>query len=1350
MADQQIQSQIRTPAGGMNQDDSIITPSKDSAGRNAFEVMDYRYALNARIGSSREDNFGDLEDIRDTVQVTSYFRRVQLYGSSSFFDNIDAFNTWSGNASSWFYFGGAARMTTPGGPFDSGVLYQPVWINVVPNQKSLIACNLNASLISSGTLYVTFMDSDGNVTSEEELYSGVLSGNMNIKKYVTPPPDITGIGFRLTGTTSSPVAFDISYFTANAYKLTSNPSGSEKVIGKYEDREFLRLYYFVWREDGQHTIRYYDKTTNYIVELLKWSGLNFKSNYFVKAAKLDNWMAFTDRNNSPRLIDTDTISDLYFTLGDSDFREFHISFHKWAPTRPITPRIYYDNVTNNYEKLKGKIYQFSYRYIYKGYLKSRWSPASVAVNTESFGSGTYSSGPSDMITAIELYMPGMLLDQPGADVSYNYFDHSDVKFKEAVISIEIAYRENQFDLWRKYKTIDIDNYSDIQRFEGKSNSTPVSTDDFSQLFDTVPFLAGTVEAIDNRFMFADCIDEYEPASTPALTNVGTVQWPTSRPIGTWWNATFGSTFTSLSSPDAVELAKRNSLTDFTWKSRGLYKVGIIYHDHRGWTSGVYTYDAWGYEIPASTKVTEGQYALTFKFSDSWKPPEWAVAYQIVRTQCLNIDAFIFGLVNGFTPLVDDVSTILDKTTLPENIKDRIRQHFENTRLINGDEIIAEAERVTLDEVNRDAKKKRFGNTVLKVNRLIGDFSSSASIRHSNRNIEKLLRRNPIAVKLIPEIRKTKEINVVENSSRLYIDINNWYQSSKKTAGTDVDNPMNNLYYNYREGDRVRFVGSDVANPTPEQKKIYDVKILEFTAKGIIIEKPSEVKWRPKADVVGTVPDDMIIEVYTPLIPEDEDFIYYETGEWYPVLFPGTIKRDWSKKDWTYTNNAAVTATTNGDFIVYSKHPFTHGDSHFLTKNQYRDYDSSGLILHAVVASSMVPLKDETYSYWDRANGRPNAAYENLPVARFKPTQVRFGGKIVEESFVNNLNRFQDDDQFIYPSEYGRIRDLVNTANAQVESVGSIMLAIGERETWSIYINRQTLEDLSGRSQVAEADQVLGSFNTLLGGYGTLNPESVCREKGRVYFWCELEGAWIRYGRDGLTEISTYKMRNWFREIGLLITDAYQSSDIPKAICEFDTYNEELVTFIDHSSLPEEFRGYSKYKGCVFSEDDVRWKQVHSYEPEMFGKVGALLISFKNGGLYLHEKGTGYNTFYGVKQDVQWEPVFNDNPQYKKSWQAIANLSTHKWSVERILSEFRGDKQKQQSRININQFSEKEDMYFAAIPNNLNTPNVSNPIIEGDKMRSKAIQVLMQLDQTVVTKSLLHYVYAETIDSPKNP
>jgi hypothetical protein len=1559
----------RTPFGGMNQDDSIITPAKDAAGKNMFEVGDYRYALNARIGSSRNDNFGDLENIRDTVEVTDYYAYniQQLFQNSEFDGDLDGWLQLDQSPSylEWGYHDGSARLTLtpdisagaapvyytrsikqslsgPGGLAQSVHLAYPAglqagdllyvfsallhngattgsitlmqggWVqssngyfnntpafagnvngyyktatgsesgtielqgfsNVAyniyaqmyvfrssagPVQVETVSINtsgfgdptilwngitvggLHRTLLAfaAGTLGITppptgytekaddnqlrlfakdDVSSDGSVTTSggdpagwltahyailasaptataftsEVIYqtaiipiaqqtvniqfnlvlgipitSGIinlvyLGGNTIISEEALDsgsldsitfnqdrllPINCDGIGIRVGGTFDVVGYVDVQFFrvsTLSTSAPSTRPLGNEIVIGRYEDYEFQRLYYCVWNDLNNHCVRYWDAVTNSVVEVLQWSGLNWLSTSFVKMAKLDNWMALTDRRNAPRLIDVDTISQLRSELAN-DFREFHISFHKWAPTNPPVTRAYYDGAINNYEKLKNKVFHFSYRYIYHGNLKSRWSPYSKGTTVLRMSSTFY---PNQTITAIEVDIPGCIYNDPNDTVTaYNYFDHNDVKFRSAVKSIELAFRDGELELWKLWKRVDVDVlFNRLQYFNGDGLLTPLAQDDFSQLFDTVPFLAGTVEAIDNRFVFADCLDEKPPVENLQIDEIASKQG--SDNVGDWSNPRTNG-FPGIVAGARERLQRFNALSFLTFKDRAVYKVGIQFLYPTGWRTGTYTTERWIYNVPdvGGLAGSTEHIALNFRIPDAILPPEGAVGYQIMRTNSLNIYDYMYGIVNQFIPIVDDAYDILDEMNLPQHIKDRIAKHFENVRNVSSEEVIAETQKVLTEQIVIDQKKDRKTrrrNNALRANRLF-EQSSTGTQTHSL-TLEKWLKRTPIGPALQQELRKTKTTDLLANASRILIDVNNWYFGAKETATKEY--PLNKLFYNYKEGDRIRFVGSKVLNPTLAQLEEFDVPIIEFTGRSFIIEKPADLLWISKKDLQTL--RDYIIEIYSPKTSSEADHIFYETGEWYPVLYPGTPSRDFSKRDFVWTNAAAVTLSQYGPFDIYHKMPLYFGDSYYISKTLYRDKTLGPGSAEAPIFISMNPDSNKTFEYWDKNNGRASIAYEDLPVVRFKTTQARFGGKIVEESFVNNLNNMRDEDQFIYPSEYGRIRDLVNTSNAQVESVGAILLAIGEREAWSIYVNRTTLEDLSGRSQVSISDDVLGSFNTLLGSHGTLNPESVSRNRGRVWWWNAIKGSWVRYGRDGLTEISEYKMRNWFSELGDLLITKYQSAELPKVISEFDPFNRELVTFQDHSTLPATFRGYNHYKGAMFSEDDTRWKGCHNLQPEMMGKINNQMICFKNGSVYQYEKGTAYSSFFGVKYDVMWEPVFNDDAHLKKIWMALAVVATNRWSVERILSEYRGLRNKQQSRILLGSFEEREDNYYAHLNRDITTPNVINNIIEGDTMRSKAIQVLMQLDPAVDYLSLLHYVMTELRDAPKNP
>lgn len=1297
MQSKKNKTQLFSPAGGMNQDDSIVTPTPNYAGRNAFGQGDYKYALNARIGSSRSENAGDLELIRGTVEITDYYVLGSIFANSTFQGSLNGWSQIDVGFGDWIYASNSLIIS----PDSEDILYQAV--SVIAGQVLKFKYHYIQDVNVSGFQFKVIYLNGTSIISTQVISTDL--GDQTGTADLTIPANCTGIGIQVSGSViglSVHVLLEASLF---GWTAGVKPVGTEKVIGKYENVEFNKLYYCVHNSNGDHTIRYLDPAAGRIYEIMRWSGLNFRSTDFVKMSMIDTWLGITDRYNNPRLMDVNEISALFNTLTSTNFREYHISFHKWAPVMPPILKAYYDGATNNYKKFENKTYQFAYRYIYKGKLRSRWSPISNSAQNFLSVSGT-------QVTDIEIYIPGFNLDDPSAAVQYNYFGNNHMKFTSSVETIELAYRESSLDLWRILKRHDVlASGNTTFHFTGGADSTPIPIDDFSQLFDTVPILAGTIESIDNRFIFADCLEENTPGMPVQITNIGVVKYnKTNDPLGGWWNygqnneADAHNIFNGMSSADALELGKRNLICDTTFKGRGLYKLGIQYLAANGWRSAAYTAENFIFDIPAEVGIVDKYYALTFKFADEFLPPDWAVAYQIVRTNCLNIDYFMFGAVNSFDFLIDDTASVLgDKAQVPDYLRDRIQEHFKTAQIIGGDDI---------DKYLKSLKEAPFINSVYS------------------------------------DVRRTAVASILSDASRLYINVNNWYNASSKNAGGTANNPMNKLFYNYRQGDRVRFLASTVASPTTDQKVIYDVPILEFTGVGIVIEKPEDALWVP--GMAGTVMSDFLIEVYTPKIPRQDDYVYYETGEWYPVLYPGSAQRVHSKKDWTFTNNAAITCSTYGDIKVFNNRPLSYGDCHGIDRVYYFNIRTPNTNV-VVNTASMNPDPFKTFGYWEKSNGRVTPSYTDLPVVRWKPTQFRFGGQLIEQSFVNQINRFKSSDQKNFPSEYGRIRNLINTSNAQVESVGSILLAIGEREAFSIYVNRTTLEDLSGSTSVQLSDKVLGSYNTLLGSHGTLNPESVSLKNGRVYWWDASNGVWVRYGRDGLTKISAeYKMRTWFKEIGVLLRNKYGSSEEPRVICGFDAWNDELVTFIDHSTLPGTFRGYGTYKGCFFSENDKRWKSVHSYDPEMFAKLNDNFYSFKGGSLIWHEQdAAAHSTFYGVKHNVMIEPVFNEIPMSMKSWMNVAYVATHKWSAD-FTSEFRGSKTKQHSYLTLAQFDEREDCFYGDIRNDVNSPNVTNPLTNGNKMRSKAIRILMQLDPAVVTASLLHYVEVGEIDSPKNP
>jgi hypothetical protein len=1271
-----------TPSGGMNTDDSICAPTLGlEGGVSLFQNGDYRYALNMRIGSSRDDSFGDGQPIKSTRKVQKYYRQTSLFTNSHFTSSLSPWQTIHGpGIGDWIWFDNHAIS----GVVSGDIIYQP--ISAVGDVRIRYSYTMPAGTVTNFVLEAVFL------SGTTEIGSVVLTTELTPDSYVTKeitvtlPPGCDGLGFRVSAVIVLYGIFSFDFIESYSMEESTIPSGTNKTIGTLVDYEFLRVYESVYNSNNNHVLRYYDLRTDSIYEMVRWSGFNWASNTFVSMAKLDNWLALAERGNNPRLVDTEEITETFLELG-SEFREFHIAFAKWAPVDSPSVQFHYDGSTDNSEKFKGKAIQFSYRYIYKGNLRSSWSDGSPVCSVVYDDDGKTVRP----MTGINVKMVGMFIDQIGAAVQYNYFNHDDIKCLMAIDKIEIAYRDSQYGVWKMWKTITPT--TTAQLFTMEAANTPIATQDIVPPYDTVPIKAGCVTAIDNRFIFSDVLEELSPSATPVIEDVGVSVEDNSDDS---WLSQDGASFSALTGPQQTMLSERNSISIRTFKSRGLYNLGIEFKAKDGRKSLAYTADNWIYEIP---KINPGSaddiFALQFKFASEYVPPIDAVSYRIVRTNCTNINAFLMGRCNWITPLIDDPTTLVNNVPKTDNdLASALRDQLFNMALVTGK-----------------------------------DYDDALAV----------LENNPVYNPVAKFLRRTSTALAYNSASRLFIDIRNWWSAARSLADGSTNYPLNNLYYNYRPGDRVRFLGSEDPSPTlPVDVKVYDVKILEFTGDALIVEKPKGLQWAVD-DSVAVGGGYYIVEVYTPSQDKPENYLLHDVGEWYPVLYPGTDQRAWSKSDWTYSSNATVTATVYGDFTVFNRMPFFLGDCAYIWKSIYHDIIGASVPVYTTEVTSMNPDQDNTYGRWERGGFRPTLGYNTLPVSKFKPTMSRFTGKIVEESSINNLNRMREEDNFIYPSEYGRIRNMTSISNPQLESAGAILLMIGERETWSVYVNRTTLQDLSGRSQVALSDKLLGSFNVLNGSHGTFNPESLTVDKTRAWYWDAIHGSWIRYGRDGLTAVSDNKMRNWFKEIGDLLFTKYDDDSRPKVVSGYDAFNEELLTVIDHPDLPATFRTYDHYKGSMFSEVDKRWKSCHTYNPDMFAHIGNKLLIMQGGEVFVHEEGESYRTFFDVVQPVRIEPVFNIGMQTMKNWHNLFLVSTHKWYGERLQSEFRGSKTIQMTNVQLQLFEDLEDVYAAGILNDVNSG--AGNVIDGDKMRSKAIQILLRLDDEVVTRSLLHYVIA---------
>lgn len=1069
----------------------------------------------------------------------------------------------------------------------------------------------------------------------------------------------------------------------------SPPAGTNTSIGKCEDIKNRCIYEFIWNSNGDHLIMRVSRSDRR--ELLRWNGLNFKQSHIISSWIIGPYLCFTSKQtgdivsnspqavaNPPRIIDYTDIFQMKADLG-SDFQEFHISYAKWAPQ---SPPVIKQAASDQSEYLEEGIYQFAYRYVYRGGFRSSFSPFSWFYSNQMQGTPY----------AVDISIPGFIFRYN--DRANTAFGHDVPAFYMFTEYIELMYRESETDVWKLFRRYEVQTSGNTAfQFSNTGPSAVIPSNESAQPFDSVPFYAGCGEGIDNRTILADNTDEL-PVPAFEVENVGVVQ---RHPYNDNWNTPSG--YTSLSPADLSLLNSIQSRRQFSFKERGIYKLGILFKHWTGRTWQVITKDYWSYIIPIIAKnLSSAQYhfegvsGLQFTIPSGIIPPDGAVSYQIVRTNCLNIEYFLHGIMNSVDFLQNDANNLNDSVSTPAGMQSVLNDYFDNQALASNEQ-----------------------------NRKLSDRTVSF-------------------------VRKNKLASTVNAASQLQFWISNWIMPTSANSGASADNTANYLYYTFRKGDRVRFIGN-VSGPITYD--VFDEEIIEYTGKSIIINKPAGLTSMKTRGITGASEPEFFIEIYRPKKITEQP-VFYECSEWYPVIEPCTPNRDFAKRNWLWSDPTAVTATTVSGNVSYNSMPVMTGDVWMVPRSMYYDYINSSMAGSVTLTSAQMNQDyRRAYDRWEHNTGRPASAYVYIPKVYDKLTQARFSLRYLQDSVFNGLNSFYDENQFIYPEEYGRIRAMVNTNNAQVESVGNIMLVLGEIEVWSVYVNRTTLEDLSGRTTVSISDKVLGSFNTLLGSFGTLNPESWARKNGRVVWWSQRNGCWARYSRDGMTDLSAVKMQNWFQEIADLI-DATYSATPARCTATYDEFHDEWLTFITHPDMPASFRGYDRYKCVTFSERDKRWKSVYEYGADCFAFIGLDVYSLRGTSLVVHERGSGYGNFYGTVYPVMWEVIANKLATYSKAWRAVELIASDRWSMA-VTGDWRSNGQvRQQSTVTLADLLLLEERYVAPVLQDSVTPNISNPEINGDEMRGRALLIMLTLDPAVVWLSVLNYLSVKSSDSPKNP
>lgn len=382
------------------------------------------------------------------------------------------------------------------------------------------------------------------------------------------------------------------------------------------------------------------------------------------------------------------------------------------------------------------------------------------------------------------------------------------------------------------------------------------------------------------------------------------------------------------------------------------------------------------------------------------------------------------------------------------------------------------------------------------------------------------------------------------------------------------------------------------------------------------------------------------ELYTPYKKSNTE-AYYTTGNTYLVSNPGTGSRTYS----------TLTGSIAGD-IYRQKISYT------------------GPITRTVRYESMSPDSNIDPLAWFNIFGQSNIQSELGQKEKTNYMMFSEVGNIGTEK--NGLSSFDALNEKRLPDGIGQISKL-QLAN-KIEEQGTVMLAIGELETASIYLGEVQVVGASKNAFLAKDEGVIGTINILQGSYGTTMPSSVVEYLGLVFWFDLINGCYVQYSSAGLEPVSRYNMMRFFKSYAsdFLANNSNNLDNIngfhhiPGFVDPFHLeigpalpaliYSNYADTLPSYSSVPsyatsiiDRFDVYDKLaKRMSFTFEKNYWGGGYEGIGEHYEYVLGRMFSWKDGAMYEHHTNdVNWNTVYGVTYPVRICTVANKNPSLLK-------------------------------------------------------------------------------------------------------
>ncbi len=366
------------------------------------------------------------------------------------------------------------------------------------------------------------------------------------------------------------------------------------------------------------------------------------------------------------------------------------------------------------------------------------------------------------------------------------------------------------------------------------------------------------------------------------------------------------------------------------------------------------------------------------------------------------------------------------------------------------------------------------------------------------------------------------------------------------------------------------------------------------------------------------------------------------------------------------------------------------------------------------------------------------------------TRTRENG-LIHSGIYNSKTKVNNTNQFPIGDDITRAVDIANGSIQKLHAEDTDLIILQENKVMKAAMDKDVIFTAEGQPISALSNVVIGNIRPILGKFGiSKNPESFATFGGRKYFTDKNRGVVLRLSQDGLTPISQYGMKDFFRDNLEKATTIYGMYDEVKDAYVLSMQGSSITggKSTDNNVAIVTSSGYLTLS---YSEKSTGWVSLFSYKPTFGTSLSNKFYTFNKHNLFKHyDPSTQRNNFYNstYKDPSYVDVVMNDQPSVIKNFLTINYEGSSGWSMESAKSRSRDNSTSgasytaiaeeaykipkkgvtinDESYLSVNVgFDEKENKYFKQLNNkNINMFN-DNTYFSSTGLKGEYLEINMQ-------------------------